>query len=272
MTRRHRRAVSTHVHAAIDGGCAVRVEAYASATERPCRVPLPQAAAGMIERAEMSSIRRVVMVGDRWLDRVRQAAGTASVRRPRRPRGTRRGARRCYPQQSDGGRWLDSAHLLSLTGAFRGRRVVVVGDVVADEFVYGRVARVSREAPVLILEYDSTEIVPGGAGNAANNVAALGGSAALVAVVGRDEPARRVVAALHRRVDPRHLRGRRARRRRSRRASWPAASIRPSSRWCGSIAPWRSDGRQARAGIRARSARGHRARMRCCCPTTDRAW
>ena len=100
---------------------------------------------------------------------------------------------------------MDSAHLLALTEAFRGRRVVIIGDVVADEFVYGRVARVSREAPVLILEYDSTEIVPGGAGNAANNVAALGGAAALVAVVGRDDPGRRVVAALHRRVDPKCL-------------------------------------------------------------------
>ena len=100
---------------------------------------------------------------------------------------------------------MDSAHLVSLTDAFRTRRVVVIGDVVADEFVYGRVARVSREAPVLILEYDSTEIVPGGAGNAANNIAALGGSAALVAVMGRDDQARRAVAALHRRVDPKHL-------------------------------------------------------------------
>ncbi len=76
---------------------------------------------------------------------------------------------------------MDSAQLLALIGALRGRTVAVIGDVVADEFVYGRVARVSREAPVLILEYDSTEIVPGGAGNAANNVAALGGRAALVA-------------------------------------------------------------------------------------------
>jgi rfaE bifunctional protein kinase chain/domain len=100
---------------------------------------------------------------------------------------------------------VDSAQLLSLTDAFRGKRLVIIGDVVADEFVYGRVARVSREAPVLILEYDSTEIVPGGAGNAANNVAALGGRAVLVAVVGRDEPGRRLVAALHRRVEPRHL-------------------------------------------------------------------
>ncbi len=100
---------------------------------------------------------------------------------------------------------MDAAQLVSLIDAFRGRRVAVIGDVVADEFVYGRVARMSREAPVLILEYDSTEIVPGGAGNAANNVAALGGGAALVSVVGRDEPGRRVAAALHRRVDPRHL-------------------------------------------------------------------
>jgi rfaE bifunctional protein kinase chain/domain len=100
---------------------------------------------------------------------------------------------------------LDAAQLASLTEGLRNRKVVVVGDIVADEFVYGRVARVSREAPVLILEYDSTEIVPGGAGNAANNVAALGGRAILVAVVGRDVPGRRVVAALHRRVDSRFL-------------------------------------------------------------------
>ena len=62
--------------------------------------------------------------------------------------------------------------LLALIAAAAASRVVVFGDLIADEYVYGRVARVSREAPVLILEYDSTEIVPGGAGNAANNVAA----------------------------------------------------------------------------------------------------
>jgi rfaE bifunctional protein kinase chain/domain len=100
---------------------------------------------------------------------------------------------------------LDSAQLLALTGALRGRTVAVVGDVIADEFVYGRVARVSREAPVLILEYDSTEVVAGGGGNAANNVAALGGAAALVALVGRDEPGRRLLQSLHRRVDQRRV-------------------------------------------------------------------
>ena len=100
---------------------------------------------------------------------------------------------------------MDSSPLLALIGALQGRTVAVIGDVVADEFVYGRVARVSREAPVLILEYDSTEILPGGGGNAANNVAALGGVAALAAVIGRDEPAARLIKSLHRRVDARSV-------------------------------------------------------------------
>ena len=93
------------------------------------------------------------------------------------------------------------SRLRALLDAARGRRVVVLGDLIADEFVSGRIARVSREAPVLILEYDSTEILPGGAGNAAANVAALGGIAALVALAGRDDAGRRVLAACPARVD-----------------------------------------------------------------------
>jgi rfaE bifunctional protein kinase chain/domain len=91
--------------------------------------------------------------------------------------------------------------MIELVRRLGSARVVVIGDLIADEYVYGRVARVSREAPVLILEYDSTEIVPGGAGNAANNVAALGGRVTLVSLVGRDEPGRRAERALLRRVD-----------------------------------------------------------------------
>ncbi len=93
------------------------------------------------------------------------------------------------------------ARLTALVRAARGRRVVVLGDLIADEYVSGRIARVSREAPVLILEYDSTDIRPGGAGNAARNVAALGGAATLVALAGRDEPGRRVLASFPRSVD-----------------------------------------------------------------------
>lgn len=90
--------------------------------------------------------------------------------------------------------------LLSLVRACRGRQVAVVGDVIADEFIYGRVERVSREAPVLILRYDQTVVVPGGAGNAAANVAALGGRAMLAGLAGRDEVGRRLARSFPRRV------------------------------------------------------------------------
>src|SRR5919106_1554361 len=85
--------------------------------------------------------------------------------------------------------------LLGLVDAFSSRRIVVVGDLIADEFVYGEIARVSREAPVLILKYDATEIVPGGAGNAANNVSALSGRARLVGLVGGDVEGKRLLSS-----------------------------------------------------------------------------
>src|SRR5262252_6346224 len=95
--------------------------------------------------------------------------------------------------------------LLALVDAFSSRSVVIVGDVIADEFIYGEVARVSREAPVLILKYDATEMVAGAAGNAANNVAALGGRAALVGLVGGDAEGRRLLASFHGGVSRAHV-------------------------------------------------------------------
>jgi D-glycero-beta-D-manno-heptose-7-phosphate kinase len=88
-----------------------------------------------------------------------------------------------------------------LIDRFARTRVLVFGDLIADEFVYGRVARISREAPVLILEYDSTEILPGGAGNAAHNAATLGARVSVSGIAGRDDAGRRLLAALPRRVD-----------------------------------------------------------------------
>ena len=99
----------------------------------------------------------------------------------------------------------DAARLLALIDRFARQRILVMGDFIADEFIYGRVARVSREAPVLILEYDKTQIVPGGAGNAANNVAALGARTRAVGVIGHDEAGTRFVEALHENVDRRSV-------------------------------------------------------------------
>lgn len=97
------------------------------------------------------------------------------------------------------------ARLLSLVGAFSARRVLVVGDLIADEFIFGEVSRVSREAPVLILKCDATAVVPGGAGNAAHNVAALGARALLAGMVGADGEGRRLLAAFPRSVNTRQV-------------------------------------------------------------------
>ncbi len=91
--------------------------------------------------------------------------------------------------------------LLNLVYGFSSRKLLIVGDLIADEFIYGEVARVSREAPVLILKYDATEILPGGAGNAANNVAALGGRARVAGVVGSDTESRRLLKSFDKGVD-----------------------------------------------------------------------
>jgi rfaE bifunctional protein kinase chain/domain len=98
-----------------------------------------------------------------------------------------------------------AVRLQMLVDRFAGRRVLIIGDLIADEFIYGEVSRVSREAPVLILKYDATEIVPGGAGNAAANVAALGARALLAGMVGRDPEGRRLLGAFGRTVDTRQV-------------------------------------------------------------------
>jgi D-glycero-beta-D-manno-heptose-7-phosphate kinase len=90
--------------------------------------------------------------------------------------------------------------LLGLVDRFAQQRVAVVGDIVADEFLTGQISRVSREAPVLILKYDATRIVPGGGGNAANNVAALGARVDLFGLLGHDESGRALAKAFPSRV------------------------------------------------------------------------
>lgn len=75
---------------------------------------------------------------------------------------------------------------------FKSRKIVVIGDAVADQFLYGAISRVSREAPVFILRHEQTETVPGGAANAALNVAALGAGCALLSAVGTDENGRKI--------------------------------------------------------------------------------
>ncbi len=80
----------------------------------------------------------------------------------------------------------DRPRLESLVRALRGRRLLVLADLVADEFVYGRVERISREAPVLILRHDTTDVRLGGGANAVHNIRTLGGQPLPLGVLGRD--------------------------------------------------------------------------------------
>lgn len=81
---------------------------------------------------------------------------------------------------------MDLAALAEIVEKFAGKKIVLFGDFVADEFQYGEISRVSREAPVLILRHRGTTLVPGGGANAANNLAALGAKVFPVTVVGDD--------------------------------------------------------------------------------------
>lgn len=86
--------------------------------------------------------------------------------------------------------------LLALIDAFSRKRVLVIGDMVADEYLIGRPTRISREAPVLILDLDEERIVPGGATNVGVNARSLGAAVFLTGVVGDDQPGQRLRAAI----------------------------------------------------------------------------
>lgn len=91
-----------------------------------------------------------------------------------------------------------SSRLLRLLPAWAGQRVLVVGDVTLDEYIYGRPTSISREAPVVVLEYTSREYLPGGACSPACTIRALGGVSTMLGVVGDDPSAAALRDCLHR--------------------------------------------------------------------------
>jgi len=78
------------------------------------------------------------------------------------------------------------SELRALIDRFKGKRIVVFGDLVADVFVYGEISRISREAPVLILNHRETQLVPGGGANTIHNLCALGAKPIPIGLVGDD--------------------------------------------------------------------------------------
>ncbi len=96
--------------------------------------------------------------------------------------------------------YVPDRHLLiPLVRSLKGRSVAVIGDVMLDVYLHGKVGRISPEAPIPVVEIDEKDrLMPGGAANVACNIAALGGKASLVGVVGNDAAGRAIVRQLKR--------------------------------------------------------------------------
>jgi D-glycero-beta-D-manno-heptose-7-phosphate kinase len=89
----------------------------------------------------------------------------------------------------------EAERLTKIIESFPKITITVVGDLVGDEFIFGEISRVSREAPVLILKHRERTVVPGGGANAINNLADLGVNVLPVGVVGDDEVGRLLLKA-----------------------------------------------------------------------------
>jgi len=101
---------------------------------------------------------------------------------------------------------LSAQRVRQLLHSAQQRRIVVVGDVMLDQFIWGNVARISPEAPVPVVEFQRESFMPGGAANVARNLSALGAQTELFAVIGRDEAAKTLEQILsEQRVDCRGL-------------------------------------------------------------------
>ncbi len=85
---------------------------------------------------------------------------------------------------------LDKAGLRRIVASFKQAKILVLGDLILDEFIWGEVSRISPEAPVPVVWVNSESFMPGGAANVANNVHALGGEVFICGVIGSDERGR----------------------------------------------------------------------------------
>jgi rfaE bifunctional protein kinase chain/domain len=83
--------------------------------------------------------------------------------------------------------------MLNCIESFPSKKILVVGDLIADRYINCSTSRISREAPVLILDYDNEKIIPGGAANAVNNLAVLGSDVVVCGITGRDFSSRQLL-------------------------------------------------------------------------------
>lgn len=91
---------------------------------------------------------------------------------------------------------MNRARVRHILSQFKRQRILVVGDLMLDRYISGRVSRISPEAPVPVVHVTSERFVPGGASNVAHNVAVLGGQASVAGVIGRDGAGRDLLSVL----------------------------------------------------------------------------
>ena len=91
---------------------------------------------------------------------------------------------------------LELERLSAILGAFAGRRLLVIGDLMLDEFIWGKVSRISPEAPVPVVNVTGETYYPGGAANVARNAREFGAAITVVGLIGDDDPGRRLLELL----------------------------------------------------------------------------
>jgi len=99
----------------------------------------------------------------------------------------------------DGVNKLDSKRLIEIIDKFKGKKILVIGDIMLDKYIKGEVSRISPEAPVQVVNVEREDYVPGGAANVATNIASLGGNVFIVGTVGNDDMAPILVEELKKR-------------------------------------------------------------------------
>ena len=92
---------------------------------------------------------------------------------------------------------MNKQEMISLISKFNSARLMVIGDLMVDEYIWGSVSRISPEAPVPVVSVTSESLRLGGAGNVVNNIHSLGGKVLIGGIVGNDEMGRKIVQDLH---------------------------------------------------------------------------
>src|SRR5438046_335570 len=91
---------------------------------------------------------------------------------------------------------MTQARVREILSSARHVRILVVGDVMLDHFIWGSVGRISPEAPVPVVDFERENFMPGGAANVARNLAALKARTEIIGVTGNDSPARKLKGLL----------------------------------------------------------------------------